>query len=91
LVVLTFRVEVARTDVTGAAVTDTLEAVVTTDDDFTVEGLGGTDVLTTFAAPPPPAAPLVIAPAPTKDVKSEADERSTGILLKRTETNHPRY
>jgi hypothetical protein len=33
---------------------------------------------------------LVIAPDPTNDVKSDADERSTGILLKRTETNHPR-
>jgi hypothetical protein len=90
LVVLVFRVEAARTVVTGAAVTDTLEAVVTTDAFFSTDGLGGTEVLMTFGIFPL-AAPLVTAPAPTKVVKSEADERSTGILLKRTETNHPRY
>ena len=90
MVVLTFRVEVARTDVTGAAVTDTLEAIVTTEDLVITEGLGGTEVLMTFGIFPL-AAPLVTALEPTKVVKSEADERSTGILLKRTETNHPRY
>jgi hypothetical protein len=89
LVVLVLRVEVARTVVTGAAVTDTFEAIVTTEVLATTEGLGGTEVLTTFAIPLA-AAPLVIALDPTNDVKSDADERSTGILLKRTETNHPR-
>jgi hypothetical protein len=89
LVVLVFRVEPEISDVAGAADTDTLEAIAITDDCFTVEGLGGTEVLTTFAFPV--AAPLVIAEEPTKVVKSEADERSTGILLKRTETNHLRY
>jgi hypothetical protein len=91
LVVLVLRVDVAITVVAGAADTDTFEAIVTTEVLATTEGLGGTEVLTTFDTPPPPAAPLVIAPEPTKVVKSEADERSTGILLKRTETNHPRY
>jgi hypothetical protein len=89
LVVLVFRFDVART-VVGAADTETFEATVTTEDCFTVEGLGGIEVLTTFAVPVA-AAPLVIAPEPTKLVKSDAEERSTGILLKRTETNHPRY
>lgn len=76
--------------VDGAAVTDTLDATVTALDLATTDGFGGTDVLITFAflAPAPP---FVTAEDPTKVVKSEADERSTGILLKRTETNHHRY
>jgi hypothetical protein len=90
LVVLVFRVEVARIVVAGAAETDTFEASVTTEVLATTAGFGGTEVLTTLGIFPP-AAPLVIAPEPTKEVKSEADERSTGILLKRTETNHLRY
>jgi hypothetical protein len=89
LVVLVFRADWARI-VVGAAVTDTFEATVTTEVLATTEGFGGTEVLTTFAEPVTGAA-LVIAEEPTKLVKSEADERSTGILLKRTETNHPRY
>jgi hypothetical protein len=75
--------------VVGAADTDTFEAMVTTELLATTEGLGGTDVLTTLAVPLA-AAPLVIAEEPTKVVKSDAEERSMGILLKRTETNHPR-
>jgi len=90
LVVLTFRVDSARTVAVGAADTDTFEATVTTEVLATTEGLGGTEVLTTFADPVA-GAPLVIAEEPTKVVKSDAEERSTGILLKRTETNHPRY
>jgi hypothetical protein len=89
LVVLVLRVDWARI-VVGAAETDTFEAMVTAEVLETTEGLGGTEVLTTFAEPVT-GAPLVIAEEPTKLVKSEADERSTGILLKRTETNHPRY
>jgi hypothetical protein len=90
LVVLVLRVETVISDVAGAADTDTLEAIAITDDALTVEGLGGTEVLMTLGMLEP-ADPLVIAEEPTKVVKSEADERSTGILLKRTETNHPRY
>jgi hypothetical protein len=90
LVVLVFRVDVAITVLAGAADTDTLEAMVTTEALASTAGLGGTEVLTTFAEPVA-AAPFVIAREPTKDVKSDAEERSTGILLKRTETNHPRY